>query len=67
MVDTRGRPSADEVAAFEAAGYGERAALDVVLIVAQKVMSNYVNAMFDTPTDAAFEKHLWQPKAERAA
>ena len=67
VVDARGRPSADEVAAFEAAGYGERAALDVVLIVAQKVMSNYVNAMFDTPTDAAFEKHLWQPKAARAA
>lgn len=61
VVETRGRPSAQEVAAFEAAGYGERAALDVVLVVAQKVMSNYVNSMFDTPTDKAFERYLWEP------
>ncbi len=67
VVETRGRPSADELAAFEAAGYGERAVLDVILIVSQKVMSNYVNAIFDTPTDAAFEKFAWQPKGERAA
>ncbi|QPH56172.1 carboxymuconolactone decarboxylase family protein [Pontivivens ytuae] len=67
VADSRGRPSAEQVAAFEAAGYGERAVLDVILIVAQKVMSNYVNSIFDTPTDAAFEKFAWQPKGERAA
>lgn len=66
VVDTRGRPSRDEIAAFENAGYSTRAALDVVLIVAQKVMSNYVNSMFETPTDAAFEKFLWQPKSQRS-
>ena len=65
VVNTRGRPSERQVAAFEAAGYGERAALDVVLIVAQKVMSNYVNSMFGTPTDAAFEKFLWTPREGR--
>ena len=67
VVDERGRPSAEQVEAFEAAGYGERAVLDVVLIVAQKVMSNHTDALFDTPTDAVFEKHLWQPRADRAA
>lgn len=64
VVDTRGRPTAEQVAAFEAAGYDERAAFDIVLIVAQKVMSNYVNSMFDTPTDAAFEKFAWTPNAK---
>jgi alkylhydroperoxidase family enzyme len=63
----RGRPSPEAVAAFEAAGYGERHALDLVMIVAQKVMSNYVNAMFETPLDAAFEPFRWAPKARRAA
>ena len=67
VIDTRGHPSADEVAAFEAAGYGERAILNVVLIVAQKVMSNYTNSLFDTPTDAAFEKFAWTPPSQRAA
>ncbi len=66
VVDSRGRPSADQVAAFEAADYGERAVLDIVLIVAQKVMSNYVNSLFDTPTDAAFEKYLWERGANAA-
>ncbi|MEM1429555.1 MAG: carboxymuconolactone decarboxylase family protein [Pseudomonadota bacterium] len=63
VLETRGRPSAEAVAAFEAAGYGERAALDTVMIIAQKVMSNFTNSLFDTPTDAAFEKFLWTPKA----
>lgn len=60
--ETHGRPGSQALAAFEAAGYGERAILDVILIVAQKVMSNFTNAIFDTPTDAAFEKFAWTPK-----
>lgn len=60
--DTHGRPSADQLAAFEAAGFDDRAILDVILIVAQKVMSNFTNSIFDTPTDAAFEQFLWQPR-----
>ncbi|RED18611.1 carboxymuconolactone decarboxylase family protein [Pontivivens insulae] len=62
--ETHGRPDAAAVAAFEAAGYGERAVLDIILILAQKVMSNYTNAIFDTPTDAAFAKFAWTPKAD---
>ncbi|MFL4469436.1 carboxymuconolactone decarboxylase family protein [Tateyamaria armeniaca] len=64
--DTHGRPSADAIAAFEAAGYGERAILDTILIYAQKVMSNFTNALFDTPTDAAFAAFAWEPKAVAA-
>ncbi|MEO9683330.1 MAG: carboxymuconolactone decarboxylase family protein [Tateyamaria sp.] len=64
--DTHGHPSSDAVAAFEAAGYGERAILDVILIVSQKIMSNYTNAIFDTPTDEAFAAFAWKPKAVAA-
>jgi alkylhydroperoxidase family enzyme len=60
--DTHGRPSADQLAAFQAAGFDDRAILDVILLVAQKVMSNFTNSIFDTPTDAAFEQFLWQPQ-----
>ena len=65
--DTHGRPGAAAIAAFEAAGYGERAILDVILIIAQKVMSNFTNSIFDTPTDAAFAAFAWEPKATVAA
>ena len=41
--------------------------LDVILILAQKVMSNFTNAIFDTPTDAAFEKFLWTRRTATAA
>ena len=65
--ESHGRPSAEQLQAFEKAGFGERAVLDVILIVAQKVMSNFVNSIFDTPTDAAFAKFAWQPKTDKAA
>lgn len=64
--DTHGRPGADAIAAFEAAGYDERAILDTVLIYGQKVLSNFTNSLFDTPTDAAFAPFAWEPKAVAA-
>lgn len=64
--DTHGRPGADAIAAFEAAGYGDRAILDTILIYAQKVMSNFTNAIFETPTDAAFAQFAWAPKVVAA-
>ena len=64
--ETHGRPEQGAVDAFFAAGFDERAILDVILIVAQKVMSNFTNAIFDTPTDAAFAPFAWEPKAVAA-
>lgn len=64
--DTHGRPGADAIAAFEAAGYDERAILDTVLVYGQKVLSNFTNSLFDTPTDAAFAPFAWEPKAVAA-
>ena len=64
--ESHGRPGADAIAAFETAGYGKRAILDAILIYAQKVMSNFTNAIFDTPTDAAFAAFAWEPRAVAA-
>ena len=65
--DSHGRPGPEAIAAFEAAGYGERAILDTILIYAQKVMSNFTNALVETPTDAAFAPFAWEPKQAVAA
>ena len=59
--DTHGRPSAGAIADFRAAGFDERAILDVIMVFAQKVMSNYTNAVFDTPLDEGFRNFDWAP------
>lgn len=63
LVRERGRVSDEDIAAFKAAGYTDRHVLEVILGIAQKVMSNYINAIAETPLDAPFEKHAWQPAA----
>ena len=54
VVEKRGEVSREELASFKAAGYNNQAALEVVLGVTHKVLSNYVNHLFDTPLDSAF-------------
>jgi len=67
VVRQRGVVSDADVEAFLAAGYTKRHVLDVILGVAQKVMSNYVNHLADTPVDAPFQKFDWKPAATAAA
>ncbi|WP_417271313.1 carboxymuconolactone decarboxylase family protein [Celeribacter sp.] len=61
----RNRGFVDEAAtqAFLDAGYTQRQILEVILGVAQKVMSNYTNHFAQTPIDQVFQKFAWQ-KAE---
>ncbi|MEL6197217.1 MAG: carboxymuconolactone decarboxylase family protein, partial [Pseudomonadota bacterium] len=66
VLRARGRVDAAELEAFKAAGFGDAHVLDVVLILAQKVMSNYVNHLYDTPVDAPFQKNAWTPTATAA-
>ncbi len=54
MVISRGNPGKDTVDAFLAAGYGERQVLGVVLAIACKTFSNYVNHLAGTPVDDVF-------------
>jgi AhpD family alkylhydroperoxidase len=65
-VRQRGQLADNDVDAFLDAGYTRRQVLDVILGVAQKVMSNYVNHLADTPVDAPFQKFDWTPTAAAA-
>ncbi len=57
----------EELAAFEQAGYQRQQALDVVLGVSFKTLSNYANHLLDTPVDLAFDSTRWHAPAHRAA
>lgn len=60
----RGRGFVDEAdtQAFLDAGFTTTNILDVILGVAQKVMSNYVNHFAKTPVDKVFQKYAWERK-----
>lgn len=59
VVRGRGNVSETEVQAFIDAGFTQRNILEVVLGIAQKVMSNYTNHLTKTPVDAAFQSFAW--------
>ncbi|MEH6644787.1 carboxymuconolactone decarboxylase family protein [Sulfitobacter sp.] len=61
MVRGRGNVDDAQMAEFFAAGYGHRAVLDVILGIAQKTMSNYVNHVAETPLDDAVKPLAWTP------
>lgn len=61
MVRQRGDVSHEQVDAFLAAGYSRKQVLEILLGVAQKVMSNYLNHIVETPIDEPFKKFAWQP------
>ncbi len=60
MVRKRGSLTDTEVATFYAADYGKRQLLEIILGLSQKVISNYVNHIAETPVDDAFKKFAWQ-------
>lgn len=60
VVRKRGEVSSDEVKAFIDAGYTQRQVLEVVLVLSQKVMSNYINHIAETPVDEPFKKFEWK-------
>lgn len=59
MVRERGNVSEAQMQAFFDAGYSHRAVLDVVLGLAQKTMSNYINHVAETPVDEVFQQLAW--------
>ncbi|MDF5701879.1 carboxymuconolactone decarboxylase family protein, partial [Vibrio parahaemolyticus] len=56
MVRQRGVVEESQIEKFFAAGYGQQQLLEIVLGLAQKVMSNYTNHLADTPVDVPFKK-----------
>ena len=67
VVRTRGDVGDDEVQAFLDAGFTNTNILEVILGVAQKVMSNYTNRFAQTPIDKVFQPYAWQREAPVAA
>lgn len=62
LLRNRGHLDNEQKQAFFAAGYSNESLLDIVLILAQKVMSNYVNHLADTPLDEPFQQFEWSKK-----
>ena len=59
MVRNRGNVSTQDLESFYQAGYGQKQVLEVILGLSQKVISNYVNHVAQTPVDKAFEAFTW--------
>lgn len=67
VVESRGWPTPETVDQFLAAGYTSAQALEVVLGVGLKTLSNYTNHLADTPLDRAFSSLAWSaPACDRA-
>lgn len=60
VVRQRGNVTEDQVQAFLDAGFTQRQILEVILGVAQKVMSNYTNHLAQTPVDAPMQAFAWE-------
>jgi alkylhydroperoxidase family enzyme len=60
LVRNRGRISEQEKAEFFAAGYEPRHLIEIILGLSQKVISNYVNHLADTPVDKPFRTFIWK-------
>lgn len=60
IVRTRGNIAAADRDAFFAAGWAPQQALEVVLGVAIKTMSNYTNSIAGTPLDSAVASRAWE-------
>lgn len=55
----RGFVSEADVSAFKTAGYDNRAVLDVLVLAATKLISNYTNHLAQTPNDAFMKGAEW--------
>lgn len=59
MVRQRGEVDEKTLDTFYAAGYEQKHVLEIILGLAQKVMSNYTNHIAKTPVDKVFQPLAW--------
>lgn len=60
VMNKNGNVSREDLEAFYDAGYKHRQVLEVILVLSQKTMSNYINHIAETPVDEAFKKFAWK-------
>lgn len=61
VVETRGQVDDEGLSAFLGAGFSRAQVLEVVTLVAQKVVSNYTNHLAGVPLDEPFQAFRWTP------
>lgn len=54
----RGHLSAEQIDQFKAVGYGNQQLIEIIVGLAQKTISNYVNHLANTPLDDQFKKFV---------
>ncbi len=59
VVQSRGDLPEEHIDEFLAAGFSHRQALDIILIAAFKLLSNYTNRVAKTPLDAIMKPNAW--------
>jgi alkylhydroperoxidase family enzyme len=62
-----GHVSKAQQEALFAAGYDKSHVLDIIVLLATKVLSNATNYIAETPVDEAFSAHAWQKPVAAAA
>ncbi len=67
LVENRGRTSPEDLEAFLAAGFTKQNVLEIVVVIAHKVLSNYTNHIVDTPVDDAFKRFTWTKPVSNVA
>ena len=68
VVRARGWISDDELSAFLRAGFTNRQVVEVLMVIAQKTLSNYLNHIAHTPLDGAFNSAKWSaPRSDALA
>ena len=63
IVEKRGRASGEDFESFLDAGWTRKAALEVVLLVSIKTLTNYTNHLTETDLDEVFKPQKWEPAA----
>lgn len=66
VVENRGHVSRDTVNDFLTAGYTRAQILEVLLAVATKTISNYMNHIAETPLDSVFQPLAWKARSQAA-
>ncbi len=64
---TRGNQSEADLQAFLDTGYTEENVLEVMIGVALKTFTNYINHLIDTPVNDEFAAESWDPAQKQAA
>jgi alkylhydroperoxidase family enzyme len=60
LVRNRGQLTQSEVETFFNAGYAQKQILEIIVGISQKVISNYVNYLAETPLDEPFKSLVWK-------